>query len=584
MRNIFDDLIINKNSTQPINLKGKYQAGSILNEVNNLIDYFPSSLKETVENRTWMPTQMKSALSKVSSFITPKTPEEGVKMGMAPIKVGDKYIYISPPMAGMNVPKEQAVKTIGQQVAPKVFKGFKDLTTKVLEKLKGKSITSKQEIMDFTNMPTLKQKEREIIRNVLETYKDKSIPVKEFAEKVKSELLPLKLKGSDLNKLNYQSYYDPAQMLQEGSFTPKWENISLPKGLRGNVANYSEHIWESPIKTSAGQTHFSYTSENYFGHTRIEDMADNIKTRRVIELQSDLYQKGGLETESYSDNTFNNLSLKKQHIEEAIKHPSDIEIEANPNYIRELKNRLEGINEALEQYREPFLKRQQEIAKLSQYNDPTAHFRMAKEEIKQAAKDGKTALQFPTGETAMKIEGLGETDTFILVHNSEPLVNIPGTPLDIGSNIGKEIISENVYGNNNVWVITDNLGEGKFKAMTKENYNNIKDIFKQGQNAKFWGPNSFEDVLGRSNLTETFDISGRVDTSNPIYQFYEKTLGKYLKNNYNASYKVDPQGVSWWEVPIKKSYKGPVEAFSIAPFLLTNRRKKEENKYKLIWQ
>ena len=47
-----------------------------------------------------------------------------------------------------------------------------------------------------------------------------------------------------------------------------------------------------PIKTSAGTTHFGKESDSYFGHTRIEDMADN-KTRRVIEVQSDLYQKGG---------------------------------------------------------------------------------------------------------------------------------------------------------------------------------------------------------------------------------------------------------------------------------------------------
>lgn len=31
---------------------------------------------------------------------------------------------------------------------------------------------------------------------------------------------------------------------------------------------------------------------------------------------------------------------------------------------------------------------------------------MAREEIAKAVKDGKTKVQFPTGETAMKIEGL----------------------------------------------------------------------------------------------------------------------------------------------------------------------------------
>lgn len=47
-----------------------------------------------------------------------------------------------------------------------------------------------------------------------------------------------------------------------------------------------------------------------------------------------------------------------------------------------------------------------EIGKLNQYENPSIHFRMVREEIAQAAKDGKTKLQFPTGETAMSVEGL----------------------------------------------------------------------------------------------------------------------------------------------------------------------------------
>lgn len=34
--------------------------------------------------------------------------------------------------------------------------------------------------------------------------------------------------------------------------------------------------------------------------------------------------------------------------------------------------------------------------KLQQYNDPTAHFRMIREELTQASKDGIQKLQFPT--------------------------------------------------------------------------------------------------------------------------------------------------------------------------------------------
>jgi len=103
-------------------------------------------------------------------------------------------------------------------------------------------------------------------------------------------------------------------------------------------------------------------------------MADN-KTRRVIEVQSDLYQKGNIEKEMMVHKNFENAP--------------EAEL---PSVIKE---------------------RRKELSKLKQYTDPTAHFRMVREEIATAAKDGKTKLQFPTGETAMKIEGLGDTRNFV---------------------------------------------------------------------------------------------------------------------------------------------------------------------------
>jgi hypothetical protein len=44
---------------------------------------------------------------------------------------------------------------------------------------------------------------------------------------------------------------------------------------------------------------------------------------------------------------------------------------------------------------------------------------MVREEIKKAAQDGKTKLQFPTGETAMKIEGLGDEHSYGIYENPD---------------------------------------------------------------------------------------------------------------------------------------------------------------------
>ncbi|MDI7104498.1 hypothetical protein, partial [Klebsiella pneumoniae] len=56
--------------------------------------------------------------------------------------------------------------------APTEFKGFKDLTTKVLGRLEGRSEVSKQFISDLTNSGDLKQAERDLIRSVLSDYPD----------------------------------------------------------------------------------------------------------------------------------------------------------------------------------------------------------------------------------------------------------------------------------------------------------------------------------------------------------------------------------------------------------------------------
>lgn len=64
-----------------------------------------------------------------------------------------------------------------------------------------------------------------------------------------------------------------------------------------------------------------------------------------------------------------------------------------------------------------------------------------------------------------------------------------------------------------------------------------------------------------SSFNETFDISWKVDQNNPIYKFYEKEVGRYLKNKYDAKLVTDDKGVSWYQVDVKDSMGWPVEAF-----------------------
>lgn len=392
---------------------------------------------------------------------------------------------------------------------PQTYKGEKDLTTKILKDLEGKTTVSKQYILDATNRGELKQVERDLIRDIVNKEGD-TVNVADFAKKVKAELLPLKAEKR----------------------VGKYENITLPEDTRGNVKNYHENIYQSPIKTSAGQTHFGgYGTgdkqkpiDSYFGHTRIEDMADN-KTRRVIEVQSDLYQKGNLERETSED------AIDK------------VGVKAYDKSVGSLKDAVNAENEARQN-------RRVETAKLQQYNDPTAHFRMIREEIKKAAQDGKTKLQFPTGETAMKIEGLGEnSDNWLLLNKNNQRLKTDTLK------VGEPIARVGTQGDD--WIITDVLGDGKFKAVPKPR--RIKKI--DGVDAYFYGDKAVSLENYKQQFAEQFDISGKVDTNNPIYKFYEKDVQKYL-NKFGGKRIVDNKGVSWIEIPITKEQgKAPVEAF-----------------------
>ncbi len=435
------------------------------------------------------------------------------------------------------------------------YPGETDLTLKTLEKLKGRDFVSKTFISDLTNASDLKQQEKDILRSVISEYPDGAkIQVQEFADKVKTQLLPLN-RNTKVPKFNSNGKKND----YGGQTRTGFEMISLPDNLRGSVGDYYEAVYDSPIKTSAGQVHFGISAPNYFGHTRIEDMAggevkqtgvdigglpiyeipnqvDNPSTtRRVIEVQSDLFQKGRLEQEN--------------------SHWSLLQPTENYNKLVERLGKPE-VDRMMDA-------RRAEVSKLGQYSNPTAHFRMVREEIKQAAKDGKTALQFPTGETAMKIEGLGQNvNQWYEYHPEENLPLPQGTDTKLkpeNLKVGKQIVQSGGHD----WIITDVLGDGKFKAVPKNSYDIAKNMDVD------YGVGTQEErimkALKGSSAEESFDISGKVDINNPIYRFYEKDLGRYLKNNYNAKPVTDAQGVSWYEVPIKPEQAiEPVTAFRVS--------------------
>jgi hypothetical protein len=146
--------------------------------------------------------------------------------------------------------------------------------------------------------------------------------------------------------------------------------------------------------------------------------------------------------------------------------------------------------------------------------------------------------------------------------------------------VGEEVTNTHDNWHDN-WIITDVLGDGKFKAVQKSQVNPKTTDWGTAITKKDLLPITVDGkpMYYRADHPETFDISGKVDTSNPIYKFYEKDLGKYLKNRHGAQLVTDKQGVTWWELKIDKSQaKLPVEAFGIAalPFLQGLQQKQQQ--------
>ncbi len=450
-------------------------------------------------------------------------------------------------------------------------KEVQKLTTKVLKMLEGKE-SVKKVFIENALKSGLTKPEIDITTEVLKGFGE-TVNVAQFEQEILKQLLPL-----DRTPLSSDGYM----------------HVALKDDIRGDVLDYTENIYQSPIEVEAGQIHFDLSmgdimqaedqvaakrddkaADHYFGHTRVETLAGDV--RRIIEIQSDLYQRGGVEAEIQG---IKNKSMNYEMREGGSKaYMTKIDYktyeEANDQigYAREQKSfaqigqkkdltvtqaeKLEAknmrISQALiEKYKDRFIQREvAKLQKLEQYKNPTAHMRMLREEIRQASVDGVKTLLLPTGQTAMAVEGLGEHSSWSIT-SAELKVN--------------KIIAD---ASNKKWLITDVLGEGKFKALPVDVLNQLieKKYPKDADYTKVFKENERNYRM----YIEQFDLGETTDINNPIYKFYEDEIGKYTRNKYDAKLHTDDKGVTWWKVDIKPEYSEAVEAFRLADNIDTRK-------------
>ena len=450
-----------------------------------------------------------------------------------------------------------------------IFLGYDDLTLQVFEDLNGKSIVSREYIENLIAQPKLKQAEKELLKKILDEFNSKKIPVHQFADKVKNELLVLNEK-----------------------IESRYGDIALPWFLGGQIAEYFERVYEAPLKTKAGDLHFD-GSENYFAHTRIEDMKDG-ENRRIIEIQSDLFQKGQLQNEIPSP------------------------VDEKPEIIREGYKRL----------REWKIKKLEPLEKFKN----CWHLRIIQEEIKKAAADGKKNLLFPGAETIAIIQGYIERtedgyvgipldatpgDKFILANDNWAVLDAHGSSI-------KAVKYEDItfwQDFKSLWIwevnaICKKISKDpmKYKAELREIYGqksenlvkkiqkkqvDVLAIGKQIANAIYTGnlkrKPTFEEfakfheidsgtgkkhfaildrqgeetiaILAKNSTIKTMEkvkLNDQLsEEQRRVVKFYSETISQYLTKTYTDVKKIrDEKNFEWFKVPItRKNTRRPISAF-----------------------
>jgi len=474
----------------------------------------------------------------------------------------------------------KGVKEVSPLITKKsssIFKGLKNLSTKLLEKFRGmpEEITEQQyrTIVNQAIKEGVKKADLNLVENAARGQIETTgkVNLNNMATDIQAQLVPLKA--------------TPVK-------SPRWSNIG--EDFIGD-GKYGEVVYESPIKTSAGDVHFqsrrydfagyrgtkaeSQDFPNYFSHVRYEDMKPSIplKAKWTYRKSGNIYEvldesgnviktsptKGGAEYLVRNAYT-------QEHTRKILETQSDLF--QKENFERELKGGWVNTKTG------ESLSNKKKMESLQSYNsnDPLAHLRTFREEVKRAAKDGKDTLLIPSGETAMKIEGLEETNEWYLDrglsgvdvgrgYGGNPKLNI--SDLKVGENIieGRDYLGGTPK-DQATWIITNILGGGKFKAVPKNYVNLIEQKFNKPLAEIFKDKQKVQEEL--SGFIETFDISGKTDTKHFVYKLNEEVIPREARRmGLEVEGKVKKDNGEWWKIKIpKERAKMPVEAFGLGAF------------------
>jgi len=323
----------------------------------------------------------------------------------------------------------------------------------------------------------------------------------------------------------------------QGSNTQHYANLTVPGGT-----NYTENEIATPAITPSITGHAQFATENGIGWFRSDEawydkdlipdpnykdmfIMKGSKTRRILEVQSDLFQKG-----RDKENLINTIEKNSASSEETFKDSKGYTYyysEINNNYFKGIRG--EYINLTKEEYLRAKkngteIKQNQFLQLLNQGSNWVTFF--IKSIVQDSAKKGYEKVLFPSGNTASKVEGHTTLEEFKKQKedrikklerikkeqgNIVPSTALPAQTLPGGGRILGQIDLEN-------------------GGVKNTNIDNEIDQLKQE--------------------LERVDREG-FGALKPIYKFYEENVANVLKKQgYNPKVVTDEYGNTWNEVKI----------------------------------
>lgn len=353
--------------------------------------------------------------------------------------------------------------------------------------------------------------------------------------------------------------------------TQYYSNLTVPGGT-----NYTENEISTPLITPSIKGHAEFSTDQGIGWFRSDDKVisqmekremwspytesveeyeeergsvDPIKTRRILELQSDLFQKGRdkkdlvdfTTTEPATKQEFKNAKLNGKVIYSGRDGEKGVEYN-NVTYNREIHVDYED-GGSWESYNKVSLEKKIELNNNNQFlqllnkNNNWVTF-FIKTIIQDSAKQGYEKVLFPKGDTLIKIESAGNYNSIENAKNANE-ENLVNTALFYEIKVGN--ILEKQFGKDNIKTVTDEYGN-QWREITIDKQRDLSNILLQKKatksrdkelDAKLTEFANNLDIDIRDNLKNikdksgnTIDVVAKADLLNKVIEINDGKAGK----------------------------------------------------------